>query len=208
MSDAAELVTVTFGGKTFECTRRTIAHLSWTDKQLRAKGKALRVIQGSYNRGVAASAGTHDYDAVFDVGVMGLEWPAAQKVLRELGWAAWWRQPPTFSHHIHMISLGYPGQVGVFVPGQVADYYAHRSGLSGHVADSSWHPADIDSTIFDYPAWVAEQEDKVDDATIEKIANAAAKALLATRVDLGEKGAKDDRSVEQVLKELWNKRNV
>lgn len=154
-SDAAELITLIFGGRTFRASRRTAAHLAWTAEQLEQEYPDARMVvkQGCYSTGVAASAGTHDFDAVLDVQIVGLGWDEAQKFLRECGWAAWVRSPPAFPWHIHMISLGYPGQVGIYVPGQVADYYAHRSGLAGHVADPTWHPADIDSTVFDYDAW-------------------------------------------------------
>lgn len=156
MSDAAQLVDANLGGKTFRCTKRTAAHLAWTIQQLADQhpGAELHIIQPSYNDGVRASAGTHDKDAVFDVWIEGLlNWWSAQRFLRACGWAAWYRYPPAFSHHIHMVSLGYPGEVGHLVPGQVADYYEHRSGLKGHADDPSWHPADIDATVFDYHAW-------------------------------------------------------
>lgn len=159
MSDAAEIIWVTFGGKSFRCSRRTAAHLLWTAERLERRDPAayIVVIQPCFNTGVAASAGTHDWDAVLDFQIVGMEWKEAQIFFRQCGWAAWTREPPTFSWHIHAVSLGYPGRVGVYVPGQVEDYYAHRSGLVGHAADPSWHPADIDSTIFDYDAWVVAQ---------------------------------------------------
>jgi len=163
VSDAAELIWITFGGRTFKCSRRTAAHLLWTAARLERLHPDARIVvfQGSYNTGVEASAGTHDLDAVLDVQIVGLDWYDAQRFLRECGWAAWVREPPTFTWHIHMVSLGYPGDVGVYVPGQVSDYYAHRSGLAGHLPDPTWHPADIDATVFNYPRWV-EQEDERD----------------------------------------------
>lgn len=159
MPDPAQITTVTFGGKTFRCSQRTHAHLLWTAERLAElhPGCAVRVIQGSFNDGVAASAGTHDRDAVLDVQIVGLSWWDAQRFLREHGWAAWFRFPPLFTLHLHMISLGYPGRVGIFVPGQVEDYYRHALGLKGQHdsgSDDSWFPPDIDSTIFDYPEWL------------------------------------------------------
>lgn len=155
MTNAADVITVTRAGKTFRCTRRTAAHIDYTIERLakREPDARLYIIQPCYNVGVKASAGTHDYDACLDVQIIGLDWWAAQRFLRQCGWAAWLRYPPTFTWHIHMVSLGYPGRVGIYVPGQVADYYAHRNGLVGHAADSSWHPVDISATVFDYPAW-------------------------------------------------------
>lgn len=158
MSSAADLITVTRGGKKFKATRRTVAHLDYTIERLAKQHPTARlvIIQPSYNTGVVASAGTHDFDACFDVQIVGLDWWAAQKFLRQCGWAAWYRFPPTFPHHIHMISLGYPGKVGIFVPGQVDDYYRHALGLKGQHnsgADTSWFPPNIKATVFDYNAW-------------------------------------------------------
>lgn len=158
--DPAEVTTTTLNGVTFRAGRRTAAHLVWTDERLRAKSKWLRVIQPCYHVGIGASAGTHDGDGCLDVEVIGMSWEDGQAELRRLGWAAWFRPytPGLWSAHIHMVSLGCPGPVGVFVPGQVEDYYAHRSGLKGHAPDPTWHPADIDSTVFDYPAWLEDQD--------------------------------------------------
>lgn len=138
---------------------RTIAHLDDTSKKAVKKfGFEVQVIQGAYNTAVAASAGTHDYDAVLDVYITGVEWLDAQRFLRANGWGAWWRYPPSFTNHIHMISLGYKTRVGIYVPGQVDDYYSHRNGMVGHAADPTWHPDNIDSTIFDFAEWEKEME--------------------------------------------------
>jgi hypothetical protein len=155
--DPAEVIDVTLNGVTFRAGRRTAAHLTATDDMLRHRGCWLRVIQPCYNLGVSASAGTHDGDGCLDVEVVNENWLTSEELLRYAGWAAWYRTPPTFTRHIHMVSLGCPGPVGVFVPGQVEDYYAHRTGLAGHAADDTRHPVDIDSTVFDYPAWLEGQ---------------------------------------------------
>jgi hypothetical protein len=149
----AEVIDTTLNGVTFKAGRRTAAHLAWTDDEARRRGAQLRIIQPCFNTGVAASAGTHDFDGVVDVEVENMDWLDGQRFLREHGWAAWYRFPPTFGNHIHAVSLGCPGPVGIYVPGQVNDYYAHRNGLAGHDRDITWYPADIDSTVFDYPAW-------------------------------------------------------
>lgn len=138
--------------------RRTAAHLDWTILRLKKKypNARLEVIQSAYNDDVPQSAGTHDKDAALDVRIVGLGWWAAQWFLRMCGWAAWFRRPPSFSEHIHMISLGYPGGddfVGIYVPGQVDDYYRHALGLKGQHdsgSDTSPFPRDIDSKIFDF----------------------------------------------------------
>jgi len=153
-------------GRKFRCSKRTAAHLDRTryrlQKLAKKKGKKyeFRIIQGSFNSSVPASAGTHDYDACLDVQIVGMDWYQAQKWLRKQGWAAWVRVPPTFSYHIHMISLppyklNWVYRVGQYVPGQVEDYYAHKSGLVGSAPDNTWHPKNIRKTIFSYRKWIA-----------------------------------------------------
>lgn len=154
-------------GRYFKCSKRTSAHLDWTKQQLAKKaekdGKAYRliIIQGCFNTGVSASAGTHDYDSCLDVKIEGMTWAAAQKFLRSCGWAAWWRKPSQgpWSDHIHMASLPkymlqFVARVGVYVPGQVQAYYAKKSGLASGAADPTWHPKDIRATIFQYRAYI------------------------------------------------------
>ena len=139
---------------------RSIAHLDDTSKRAeQAHGHEVEIIQGAYNTTIAASAGTHDYDACYDVFIPMTDWSESQRFFRAQGWGAWWRYPPIMSNHIHMISLGYTTRVGTYVPGQVQDYYAHRDGMAGHGPDNTWHPEDIRSTIFDFEDWANKQEE-------------------------------------------------
>lgn len=115
---AMKLVTITFGGKTFQCTTRTRDHLHWTAARLKKRWgpqASIRIIQGSYHHG-PLSAGTHDFDAVVDVRIVGIpgltkksRWMRAQTFLRYSGWAAWWRHTGTWANeadwHIHMASI-------------------------------------------------------------------------------------------------------
>jgi len=154
-------------GNRFRCSKRTAAHLDRTKARLKVKGCTLRIIQGSYNTGVKISKGTHDYDAVLDVQIVGMTWIEAQHFLRAEGWAAFIRSPPLFTYHIHMISLGYTTKVGSLVPGQVASYYNHTSGLIGEVHDPTWHPDPIRATIFHYDEYMKSLalRDKIDNLT-------------------------------------------
>ncbi len=130
-------------GPNFRCTRRTAIHLNWTKKQLPA-GTSLRIIQPCYHTGYSPSAGTHDGDAVLDTEIVGMDWWDSQRLLRNLFWADWVRYPPSFTWHGHMASLGCDlDMVGFLVPMQIEDYRNHRSGLSGHVADTTYHPDPI-----------------------------------------------------------------
>lgn len=156
-------ITVTILGETFDAGRRTAAHLLWTIAELAVDhpGAQLVILQTCYHEGVELSAGTHDGDGVFDFTIIGLGWPEGQAWLRAHGWADWWRHTGAWlgsnAWHFHSISLGCPGPVGVFIPGQVSDYYADESGLVGHVVDNTPHPHP--QPIFDYPAWLIAQED-------------------------------------------------
>lgn len=169
----------TTGGKPVYGSRRTIAHLEFTNEESRIQfGTGLVIFQGAYNTTVSASAGSHDRDAAIDCYIPGVDWWESQRFLRELGWAAWYRHTGSFAdnQHIHMISLGYSTPVGYLIPGQVSDYYAHRDGLASHAIDDSWHPADIDSTIFNYPAWKAALEDDMP-YTEKQLADIVSKAV-------------------------------
>lgn len=160
-------------------TYRSIAHLDATDAAARKKyGTGLVVIQPSYNTTVAASAGTHDFDACFDVYIPGVAWATQQRFFRSIGWGAYWRKPPRFGHHIHMFSLplregtvraddyrSAGTKVGLYVDGgwstkgrkttsaQLDAYYNHRDALASNAKDNSWFPADIPKTIFDLKAY-------------------------------------------------------
>lgn len=159
----AEVVSITIGGKTFQAGRRTADHLKAT---FAAFEKAyphahLEIAQGCYHTGVAASAGTHDKDGVIDFYVTGLDWWATQRFLRSKGWGCWYRHTGSWANssqwHIHGISLGCPGPLGIYVPGQIADYYNHAFGLVGqHTkgSDTSWFPPNIASSIFRWPVVV------------------------------------------------------
>ena len=158
-------ITVTFGGDTFTAGQATYANLLDTQDRLGHVNPdaRIRVLQPCYNTGVPASAGTHDLDAVLDLEVVGLGWPAAQAFLRGQGWACWWRHTGDWADpsqwHIHAVSLGAVKcgcPVGVFVPAQVFDYGNHALGLAGmhdSGSDPTWHPDDIQATIFRYDQW-------------------------------------------------------
>jgi len=105
----------TVAGVGFHCSNRTYWHLLWTIWWLRLRFPLARlhIFQTCYHTGVAASAGTHDFDACLDVwiygGALGADPWRAQKVLRQLGWAAFFRHTGPWAArsawHIHMVSL-------------------------------------------------------------------------------------------------------
>lgn len=146
----ARVAARTFGGNTFSCTDRTYQHLKSTRWRLRLRYPfaKLVVIQGPFNKTIAASAGTHDFDAVLDVRITGLpgrtterRWLKAQAFLRSHGWAAWWRHTGTWAPmgnwHIHMASIP-PGLPQHPTPEQVGRAYARLGTKVGKYIDGGW----------------------------------------------------------------------
>lgn len=112
---AGRIRTVTIAGVTFRASNRTIWHIRWTIwfLALRFPKARLHILQPCYHVGVDRSAHTHDFDCVLDFwitgGVLGDDHWRAQKVLRKLGWAVWFRCTGTWAArsdwHFHAISL-------------------------------------------------------------------------------------------------------
>lgn len=178
-----QICSLVIGGKKYKGSFRTLCHLNRTNNLAKKKfGTGLTVLQGPYNKSVAASAGTHDFDAVWDVWINGVPAYTQQRFFRSLGWMDWYRKPPTFANHHHMGTLPpHRGgnvsddfkqagmKVGKYVDGgistvgrlitssQIADYYNHAFGLSGQHkpgSDKSWFPRRIPDTVFNLRAYV------------------------------------------------------
>lgn len=156
--------TTIFGG-IVKGSFRTIAHIDRLNNLAVSRfNSVLAVIQSCYNTGVAASAGTHDKDAVLDVYIPGIGWLVQQRFLRANGFPCWYRHCPEFCGHEHIHGMTLPANghnfrtpVGIFVPGQLDDYYHDRDGLVHHAPDNTWHPPNIPATAFDLSAYVMNQ---------------------------------------------------
>lgn len=177
----------TTSGHSIRGSFRTICHMNRLNNLAIGKyGRELQVIQPDWNTGVAASAGTHDFDACWDVYIPGVSWWEQQRFLRKNGFACWYRHPPLFGNHVHGFTLPpregnsisddfkvHGFKVGVYVDGgwstrgrqvassQIEDYYNHAFGLAGQHekgSDHSWFPKDIPSTIFDLGAYVGRRK--------------------------------------------------
>jgi peptidoglycan hydrolase-like protein with peptidoglycan-binding domain len=106
----------------------------------RVLGRDLVLEQGSYNPGGdPTSAGTHDGGGVVDISVQGMT--AAQRtttarVLREVGFAAWVRNPNQgdWSWHIHAVAIS-DTDLSTPAQHQVGDYYLGLNGLANRAAD-------------------------------------------------------------------------
>lgn len=170
-------------GRTVTGSFRVICHLNRLNNLAVKKfGEGVSVIQPPFNTTVAASKGTHDFDACMDLHIPGVDWWDQQRFLRANGFGCWYRHPPAFPNHIHGFALppregtvisddfAVAGRkVGFLVSGlspdgkviassQLNDYYNHAFGLKDQHApnsDTSWFPADIESTIFQLDRYVA-----------------------------------------------------
>lgn len=133
----------TYGGR--RVNQRTKDML--TDAHRRLKWSGFVLTQGSYNKGVGASAGTHDGGGVVDISVSG--WTAEQRrravySLRQSGFFAWLRTPAQgFSYHIHAVAIG-DREMSSAAKSQVVQGFQDRNGLAGRGPDPDPDP---------YPAW-------------------------------------------------------
>lgn len=179
----------------------TIGWLDWVDAiAVRRFGAHIHVIQPPYNVGLVLSAGTHDKDGCMDIMLPGVGWWTAQRFLRAHFGAFWFRHTGSWSSpsawHQHGFPVGilkYGRSVGIFVPGQAADYAARAFGLEGqHTpgSDRSWFPKDR-TKVWPFRAYIEEKESDMplshDD--IDKVSDAVVSKLLAAEV-----GPPEDRT--------------
>lgn len=102
--------------------------------------KDLTVYQGSFNTGVAASAGTHDKADCIDLSASN----AAEKTktLKLIGFAAWHRTPAQgFSDHVHGVRM-FSSAMAWLATAQDKAYRDHKSNGLGNLShtDTSWCP--------------------------------------------------------------------
>lgn len=173
----------TTSGRPVYGTLRAIAWLDHVnDLSMKRFGRGVDVIQSAFNTGVAASEGTHDFAECYDVRIAGVPWLDQQAFFRANGAGAYARVAGWTTPHIHLfvlppvsagtVSLRFRNagiKVGKYVDGgwsvygrvvgssQISDYYLHRNALSNHAIDPTWFPANIDATIFNYPAYAKRQ---------------------------------------------------
>lgn len=124
--------------------RRTLAMIKKAEKIL---GHKLTIVQGSYvgNDGADASANTHKGGGVVDI----RSWDqpdkmATLKVLRDVGFAAYYRTPAQgFDEHFHIVAIG-DHELDPQAADQVIDYRNVKNGLASHTADPNpWRPDPI-----------------------------------------------------------------
>jgi peptidoglycan hydrolase-like protein with peptidoglycan-binding domain len=103
-------------------------------------GRTLTLDQGSYNPGGdPSSAGTHDGGGVVDINVDGMSAAtktAVVKALRQVGFAAWARNPSQgdWPYHIHAAAIS-DTDLSSQAQHQTGDYYLGKNGLANGAAD-------------------------------------------------------------------------
>lgn len=127
----------THGGKVVD--KYTDWNLREAEKKL---GYDLTIVQGSYHKGVGASAGTHDGGGAVDL--LPWDWQNKVRVLRELGFAAWHRPAirGVWSEHIHAVLIG-NAKASSSAKAQVLAYKNGRDGLRSNRPDYFWRPTII-----------------------------------------------------------------
>lgn len=133
---------VSMDGKTIN--KRTYDMINRAEARM---GFDLWIVQGSYNDGVSASAGTHDGGGAIDFSVRGLSESQIREAvwqLRCVGFAAWYRAPRAgvWGAHIHAIAIG-DGELSSGARAQVQEYYAGYDGLAGNGRDTWRRPDPI-----------------------------------------------------------------
>ncbi|MBB3041035.1 hypothetical protein [Nocardioides soli] len=139
------LAIVTFRGRRMD--RKTATALAIAEQRL---GYELTVTQGCYNTGgVSASAGTHDRGGVVDLAPY--DHVHKVKVLRDLGFAAWYRPAIAglWPAHIHAVMIGHQ-DLAPSAARQVPAYLAGRDGLTGNRLDANAYRPDVEP--FDFAA--------------------------------------------------------
>ncbi|HEX3002963.1 MAG TPA: hypothetical protein VHO27_02035 [Angustibacter sp.] len=110
------------------------------DEAEAALGRRLTLDQGSYNPGGdPTSAGTHDGGGVVDINVKGMTAKTRRsvaKALRQVGFAAWVRNPDQgdWPWHIHAVAIS-DTDLSSQAQHQVGDYYLGLNGLADRAPD-------------------------------------------------------------------------
>ena len=138
-----------YGGKVVNWrTRGALMKLSAT---LYGKPYLLDVLQGSYNRGVSASGGTHDGGGAVDLSANDHNRKVC--VGREIGFAGMWYRPNLpgeWSEHCHGVLRG-DEEMSPEAAAQVRAYDDGKNGLANGAPDNAdCHP---DNVSFNYQAW-------------------------------------------------------
>ena len=146
--DPAEIITY----KGWRMSRYTAAAIAVFELKL---GFELTLVQGPYNKGVGASAGTHDLDGVIDLSAY--KWRKKVTVGRQNSWAIWHRpaRAGVWGEHCHGVLNRAKPMAALAVQQLEVAYPAHRNGL----ADNGFDPFPVHPALekFDYNEWWSDE---------------------------------------------------
>ena len=129
-------------------------------------GYELTITQGCYSDAVGASAGTHKGGGVVDLA----PWDQANKVkvLRDIGWAAWYRPAVAglWPAHIHAVLIGHPS-LSVEAQSQVAKYRRGEDGLADPPTRDPNPYRPQPEPAFDYRAAVRDERLRVKNVSLK-----------------------------------------
>jgi len=136
-----DMTRVQINGETVNA--RTLWMLNLAQQLYGGPGSLLRVVQGSYEPGLADSFGTHDGGGAVDISIRNpvnpaeILWdeaPAMVTALRQAGFAAWYRPTgmfgPSSGAHIHAIAIG-DSELSVAAQRQLNGPEGYFRGLDG-----------------------------------------------------------------------------
>lgn len=125
---------ILFRGKRFN--QRTADMIKRAEARYGTGQSQFHIMQGSYNSGVGASAGTHDGGGAADFAAPSNPEPMV-RALREAGFAAWYRPAlaGVWPRHIHAIAIGDP-DLSSGAKDQVNQYYRRQNGLANRGPDN------------------------------------------------------------------------
>lgn len=147
---------VTWRGVTLDA--RTAAMMDEVAKRTKAK---ITPVQGSYSNG-SLSAGTHSGGGAIDIHVIGYSTADILDivhVMREVGFAAWWRRLPewTSAQHVHAIAVGCPDLTKA-AAAQVTSLRNGRNGLANNLPDRH---ADMKLPVITWETYLAHKSGAV-----------------------------------------------
>lgn len=143
-------------GRPIRASRRSKAML---DEVRKRSGVDFTIVQGAWRKldggGASASADTHDADGVFDIRSWNMdanERARFSEACEHVGFIRWWRLPPAFDEHWHIVDKG-SQQLSNGAEKQVRDAAAGLNGLANEGADRS----NLNVATFNYQRWLAEK---------------------------------------------------
>ena len=146
--DPAEIITY----KGWRMSRYTAAAIAVLEMKL---GFEIGIVQGPYNKGVGASAGTHDLDGVIDLSPY--KWRKKVTVARRNSWAMWHRRAlaGVWGEHCHGVLKRAKPMASLAVYQLETAYPAQRDGLAGNAVDT--FPVHPPLERFDYNEWWSDE---------------------------------------------------